>query len=286
MKNLVWLASYPKSGNTWFRMFLANYLENGEAPVSLDKIANTPIASNELDFENIIGLNPFELTPDEVDLYRPDMYRELSKEAEESGEVNYKKVHDAYTLNQNGEPLFPVDVSKCAVYFVRNPMDVCVSFANHSASEINRTFERLFDEKSSLAGKRRGQLRQILMSWKSHIKSWQNQSQIPVHVARYEDMQQKPVETFGDIVRFLGLEYEQERLDRAIRNSDFKLLQEMEQENGFKEKMQKCESFFWKGKIGNYRDFLSEKQVDRIVEYNYEVMKEFGYIDENGKLTV
>lgn len=285
MKNLVWLASYPKSGNTWFRMFLANYLENTENPVALDKIANTPIASNEHDFENIIGLNPFELTPDEVDLYRPDMYRQLSKEAEDEV-VSYKKTHDAYTMNGNGEPLFPEEVSKCAVYFVRNPMDVCVSYANHSASEIKRTFDRLFDEKASMAGKRRGQLRQILMSWKSHVHSWIDQTVIPVHVARYEDMQQKPAETFGNIVRFLGLEYEKERLERAIRNSDFKLLQEMEREQGFKEKMQKCENFFWKGKIGNYRDFLSKKQVDRIVEYNLDVMKEFGYIDEAGKLKV
>lgn len=144
----------------------------------------------------------------------------------------------------------------------------------------------LFNETASMAGKRRGQLRQILMSWKSHVQSWINQTVIPVHVARYEDLQQKPVETFGDIVRFLELEYGPERLERAIHNSDFKLLQEMEQQQGFKEKMQKCESFFWKGKTGNYRDFLSKEQVDRIVEYNYDVMKAFGYIDENGQLTV
>ncbi|MBE0650713.1 MAG: sulfotransferase domain-containing protein [Bacteroidales bacterium] len=286
MKNIVWLASYPKSGNTWFRMFLANYLKNATEPVTLDEIESTPIASNEHDFEKLIGLNPFELTPDEVDLYRPDIYRELSKEAEESGKVNYKKVHDAYTQNKDGEPLFPEDISKCAVYFVRNPMDVCVSYANHSATEIKKTFEKLFDEKSSMAGKKRGQLRQILMSWKSHVKSWKDQVLIPVHITRYEDMLQKPVETFSSIIRFLELDYDQERLERAIRNSDFKLLQQMEQESGFKEKMQKCENFFWKGKTGNYRDYLSNEQINRIVEYNYDVMKEFGYIDENGQLTV
>ncbi len=286
MKNIVWLASFPKSGNTWFRMFLANYLKDGDEPVTLDQIASTPIASNELDFEEIIGLNPFELTPDEVDLYRPDMYRQLSNDAEEEGAVVYKKVHDAYTKNKDGEPLFPEEISKCALYFIRNPMDVCVSYANHSASEIKKTFERLFVEDASMAGKKRGQLRQILMSWKSHVESWKNQKLIPVHVARYEDMQQKPVETFGAMVRFLELDYDQERLERAIRNSDFKLLQQMEQGKGFKEKMQKCENFFWKGKIGNYKDYLSDEQVNRIAEYHYDVMKEFGYVDEAGKLTV
>lgn len=286
MKNIVWLASYPKSGNTWFRMFLANYLKDSQEPLSLHEIESTPIASNEQDFERFIGLNPFELRPDEVDLYRPDLYLQESQEAEETKELLFKKIHDAYTLNADGEPIFPEEVSKCAIYFVRNPMDVCVSYANHSASEIERTFNRLFDEKSSMAGKRRGQLRQILMSWKSHVKSWKDNTLFPVHVVRYEDMLLKSTETFGEIIRFLGLDYEQERLERAIRHSDFKLLQQMEQENGFQEKMQKCENFFWKGKIGNYHDYLSDEQVNRIVEYNNDVMKEFGYIDDAGKVTV
>ncbi|MEL7588577.1 MAG: sulfotransferase domain-containing protein [Prolixibacteraceae bacterium] len=286
MKNIVWLVSYPKSGNTWFRMFLANYLKNTPEPVSLEEIELTPISSNAVDFDEIIALNPFELDADEVDLYRPDMYRALSEEAEKAGEISYKKTHDAYTLNMKGEPLFPAEVSVSAVYFVRNPLDVCVSYANHSAKEINHTFALLLNEEASIAGKKSGQLRQKLMSWKSHAESWKMQPSIPVHFVRYEDMQQKPMEAFGGIIRFLGLAYDEARLQRSIINSDFKLLQQMEQEKGFREKMQLCRSFFWKGKTGNYRDYLSEDQINRIVDYNRETMKEFGYLDAEGKLTV
>ncbi|MCI1779305.1 MAG: sulfotransferase domain-containing protein [Bacteroidales bacterium] len=286
MKNIVWLASYPKSGNTWFRMFLANYQKDTENPVSLEEIESTSISSNAVDFEEQIGLNPFELFPDEVDLYRPDLYYIQSKEAEKKGGISYKKTHDAYTLNRKGEPLFPANISKGVVYFVRNPLDVCVSYANHSAKKIEKTLDFILDENSSLAGKKGGQLRQILMSWKSHVQSWKNQSVIPIHFVRYEDMLQEPVETFGEIVRFLGFECNEERLRRAIINSDFKNLQRMEQEQGFREKMQLCEQFFWKGKIGNFREYLSEEQVQRIVEYNYDTMKEFGYIDTDGRLTV
>jgi hypothetical protein len=284
MKNIVWLASYPKSGNTWFRMFLSNYEKDRESTVSFEEIESTSIASSALDFEEQIGMNPFELYPDEVDSYRPDMYRILSEEVEK-GEIIYKKAHDAYTLNCNGEPLFPEEVSRCAVYFVRNPLDVCVSYSNHGAGKIEKAVDFVLDEASFLAGKRK-QLRQILMSWKNHVQSWKKQSVIPVYSVRYEDMLQKPVETFGGIVRFLSLEYEEERLKRAINNSDFRTLQNMEKEKGFNEKMQKCKQFFWKGKIGNYRDYLSEEQIKKIVEYNYDTMKEFGYIDNNGNLTV
>lgn len=285
-RNIVWLASYPKSGNTWFRMFLANYLKNTNEPISLEEIESTPIASNAEDFEEVTGLNPFELSEEEVDLYRPDLYRYLSENEETEAGILYKKSHDAYCYNAHNIPLFPKEASKGAVYFVRNPLDVCVSCANHSASKIESTVQFLQSENGQLAGKKTGQLRQIMFSWKNHIKSWQQQDQIPVHIVRYEDMKQDPVNTFGSIIQFLGLEYDGERLKRAIINSDFKLLQQMEQEKGFKEKMQKCESFFWKGKTGNYREHLSEEQIQQLVAYHYDTMKEFGYLDAQGNLTI
>lgn len=267
-------------------MFLSNYLKNTDAPLSLEEIQSTRIASSAIDFEEIVGLNPFELTGDEVDLWRPDLYKSISEEHAKKNEICYKKVHDAYTINGNKEPLFPEEVSKGAVYFVRNPLDVCVSFANHDASHIEKKVEQILDENGKFTGKKKGQLRQILKSWKGHIDSWQSQSAIPVHLVKYEDMLKKPIDTFGNIIRFLELEYEEQRLKRAIANSDFKLLQQMEEENGFNERAQYCQNFFWKGKIGNYKDHLTVEQISRIVEYSYDTMKEFGYIDKDGVLTV
>ncbi len=284
MKNTVWLSSYPKSGNTWFRIFLANYLANIESPLLFSDITDASIASSAVDFEEEIGLNPFELSPDEVDLYRPELYRILS-ENNPSG-IQYKKVHDAYIRNQNNVPLFPPEVSLAAVYFVRNPLDICVSYANHSASNVSKIVNFIMNKEASLAGNKKGQLRQILHSWQEHYFSWSKQQQISVCVVRYEDMKRTPMEAFGRIICFLGLEYNEERLYRAIINSDFKLLQQMEKEGGFEEKTQKCESFFWKGTIGNYKNHLSEEQIQNIVNANFQAMFELGYIDANGKLTL
>jgi hypothetical protein len=267
-------------------MFLANYLFNAQQPLPLDKIEETPIAGSAIDFEEETGFNPFELTPEEVDLYRPDMYRNLSKQGENIHGWSYKKAHDAYTLNANKEPIFPADVTMGAVYFVRNPLDVCISYANHSASEISKTVDFIQNRDATIGRKRNGQLRQILLSWQGHYKSWNEQNSIPIHTVRYEDMQQRPLEVFGSIIKFLQLEYNEERLNRAIINSDFKLLQQMEHEQGFKEKMQKAKSFFWKGTIGNYRKYLSEDQINQIVGNSYETMKQLGYIDKNDTLTV
>ena len=284
MKNIVWLASYPKSGNTWFRMFLANYQANIESPLLFSDITEASIASSAVDFEEQISLNPFELTPDEVDLYRPELYRILSDE--NPHDILYKKVHDAYIRNEKDAPLFPAEVSRAAVYFVRNPLDVCVSYANHSASNVAKTVNFILNKEASLAGQKNGQLRQILLSWQEHYLSWSKQQQIPVCVVQYENMKRTPMEAFGGIIRFLGLEYNEERLYRSIVNSDFKLLQQMEKEGGFKEKMQKCKSFFWKGSIGNYKNYLSEEQIQNIINANFEAMLELGYINVNGELTL
>ena len=284
MKNIVWLASYPKSGNTWFRMFLANYQANRESPLLFSDITEASIASSAVDFEEQIGLNPFELTPDEVDLYRPELYRILSDN--NPSDIQYKKVHDAYIRNEKDAPLFPAEVSRAAVYFVRNPLDVCVSYANYSASNVLKTVNLILNKEASLAGQKNGQLRQILLSWQEHYFSWSKQQQIPVCVVQYENMKRTPMEAFGGIIRFLGLEYNEERLYRSIVNSDFKLLQQMEKEGGFKEKMQKCKSFFWKGSIGNYKNYLSEEQIQNIINANFEAMLELGYINVNGELTL
>ena len=283
MRNFVWIVSYPKSGNTWFRIFLTNYLKNGEIPSTLEEIESTPLSSDASLFENISGLNPFELSPDEVDLYRPDIYRYESKESEKTC---YRKTHDAYTLNAKGEPIFPAEISKGAIYVLRNPLDVCVSYANHGKMKIKKTINFLLNEKAEMAGKKSGQLRQTLLSWKGHIARWRNQQAIPIHFVRYEDMKLDPIKAFGECVRFLELEYDEKRLRRAIEYSDFEVLKEMEMTNGFNERLQNCNSFFWKGKIGNYRDHLSDEEIKQIVECNYDMMKAFGYIDQENILLV
>jgi len=286
MKNIVWLVSYPKSGNTWLRIFLSNYLHNAQEPISIDDIESTPVSNSSSDFEEVIGLNPNEMDPDEIDFYRPEMYRVLSMEAEKMGGISYKKTHDAYTINTNNVPVFPDDISKMALYIIRNPLDVCVSFANQSGHKAASVVKLITSEKAQIAVKKLGQFRQKLLSWNGHVQSWQQQSLIPVHLIRYEDMLMNPAEAFGSMVKSLELDYDEERLSRAIGFSNFDLLKKMEDQNGFPEKLQTVRNFFWKGKIGNYREILTTEQIQRIVDHNYVSMKQFGYIDEFGNLTV
>lgn len=267
-------------------MFLANYLNEKDEPASLDEIERTSLSSSALEFEETTGLNPFEMSPDEVDLYRPDVYKILSDKCQHKTNLCFKKAHDAYVQNRRSVPLFPAEVSKAAIYFVRNPLDVCISYANHSGGKIPKNVSFLINEEAQIAGKRTGQLRQLLLSWTSHAQSWLGQDNIPVHLVRYEDMLRDTEATFKGIVNFLGLAYNEDKLKNALNYCNFKTLQKMESKNGFREKTQACKKFFWKGEIGYYRDFLSQEQIKRIVDYNRNSMLDFGYIDKDGNLTV
>jgi hypothetical protein len=284
MRNIVWLVSYPKSGNTWFRIFLTNYLESGNNPVDLNQIRTSSIGSSALDFESTIGLDPFELTIEEIEGYRPTVFRSLSED--HSSGLLYKKAHDAYTLNSENNPIFPTDITFKALYFVRNPLDVCVSYANHSATSCEIMINIICSE-STIIGRERGpQLRQRLLSWSGHVKSWLEQAEIEIMPIRYEDLKTKPIETFSRIIKFLELDYDESRVIKAIGFCDFKLLQQMEQEKGFKERKEVCQQFFWNGTIGNYRKHLTQEQVDRIVKYHYDTMLAFNYINNQDQLTV
>mgnify|MGYP006288519809 FL=1 len=278
-KNIVWLASYPKSGNTWFRVFLSNLFSESSEPADINNLYQTPIASARQPFDEATGLPSSDMTFEEVDWLRPEVYRYQAKKA---ADIQFRKVHDAYTCLDDGSPLFPPDVSKVVIYFIRNPLDVLISFAHHSATKPENMIEVLNDpEKAFGRSPKRlfNQLRQKLSTWSGHVTSWVDQNEIPVHVMRYEDMCRNPFSVFGEALQFLGLTENEEKIKEALNKSDLSVLQEQEKQHGFQEKMIKADSFFRKGRPGEWREVLTEAQVKTVVNEHKEVMKRFGYLD-------
>jgi len=130
------------------------------------------------------------------------------------------------------------------------------------------------------------QLRQLLGTWSEHVISWTTQKLIPVHVVRYEDMKQNTFDTFKKAVQFIGIEKSDQQIKTAIEKSDFKILAQQEQEKGFKEKMIKSKSFFRKGEIGDWRNYLDEKMKNEIIKNHETMMKQYGYLDEFNSLLI
>ncbi|MDA3779311.1 MAG: sulfotransferase domain-containing protein [Bacteroidales bacterium] len=283
-KKIIWLASYPKSGNTWFRVFLSNLLSAGDKPADINNLHNTPIASARQIFDEVTGLSSSELTSDEIENLRPEVYKQIAQETEE---VIYKKIHDSYHLTQSGKQLIPTEYSKGVIYFVRNPLDVAISFAHHSNCSFSKMIKNMSNTNYSFCAKDdrlQNQLLQKLDTWSNHVISWLNQKNIPVHLMRYEDMKGDTFNSFKKATDFIGLNNSDEEIKKAIEYSSIKELQKQESNNGFKEKSPNSKSFFRKGEINSWKDVLTNNQIDEIINRNNEIMKRLDYLDSNNKL--
>lgn len=278
--SIIWLASYPKSGNTWLRVFLTNYCHEDNQPASINALIGKPIATDRNEFDELLGLESSDLNLAEIERYRPLVCRLL---ATAYVPPLFIKVHDAYTTNGDGYALFPAEVTDGVLYIIRNPLDVAASYAHHENKPLDRIIERmnceeayLFDPSSILFT----QLPQKLFSWSSHVCSWVDNAQMKTHVVRYEDMVEQPLATFTEVIRFTGLVLNSASVQRAIDFSRFQLLQAQEDVHGFAEKQPTAHSFFRQGAVGSWREQLTQSQVRRLVNAHGQVMERFGYLPE------
>jgi hypothetical protein len=283
VKGIIWLASYPKSGNTWLRIFITNLERDEETRASINELDFSSMSSMRAIFDEAVGYKAGDLTFDEIDMLRPDAYVYESRVREEAF---YSKVHDAFARLPDGRPLFPPQASLRAIYLVRNPLDVCVSFAHHlETTDLDAMIESMADSTYAFGDctvHPDQQLRQRLLTWSEHVLSWVDGARMPVHVMRYEDMKLSPLPTFTAAAEFLGLPHDPERIGRALDKSSFEGLQqqEEEEEEGFNEAAS-ARSFFREGRVGSWRDELTPQQGARIVRDHRDVMRRFGYLTDD-----
>jgi len=281
--NIIWLASYPKSGNTWFRAFYTNLIQNKDAPVNLNELGPRYMAASRSLFDDYTGIESSDLSRNEIEQLRPLVYETISRVEGKNGNPIYMKIHDAFTVTDEGKPIVSLEATEGAIYFLRNPLDVAVSFAHHSACDIDTIIERMADKSYCFCpwpNRLVNQFSQWLSSWSTHVTSWVEGLEGRLHLMRYEDMVLKPLETFTDAVRFAQLPDNPARIQKALIFSNIKKMQEQEKSFGFKEKYYKAKNFFRKGEIGSWRKVLTDRQVQRIIHDHHIVMKRFGYLND------
>ena len=279
-RQIVWLASYPKSGNTWVRLLLGNLLGLADDMEDDALVPVAGISSSRTVFDHVTGLNSFDLTDDEADMLRPEVYRRISAGAVD---LQFIKAHDANRTSPCGLPLFPPECTRAAIYIVRDPLDVAVSYANHAGrSGYDRTVDEMNDPGRSISGGSSEQLRQVMLDWSGHYRSWVKQKDIPVCLVRYEDLRANTGEQLSRIAEFIGLDPGkcQATVAAAVEASRFERLQAIEQEKGFRERPDKSQRFFRSGRSGDGKLLLSSEQQQRLIASHADVMRELGYLQE------
>lgn len=284
-KGIFWLSSYPKSGNTWFRIVLSRLLNQAtdlHYINNIDRILGSPMLVSRAWMNQVLAVDSMLLDEDELEQIRPAAHQWQGRQMKHTA---YVKTHDAYTYLADRTPLFPADGCLGAIYFIRNPLDVAISLAHHAKCSVdasiymmgNKEFTVPFDTQNDK------QLPQKLLTWSMHVQSWTGSTSINVLVLRYEDMFVKPIETFRQGIEFLNLQVSSAALDQAIDDASFNKLQQYEKQFGFKEKPPVSGQFFRKGIVGDWQKTLTEVQIQKVIHDHAEVMRVHGYLDAENR---
>lgn len=296
MTRTLWLASYPKSGNTWFRMLVAN-LSATDKPIDINGLPErSAIASARAPFDYLTLIESGLLTHDEADRLRPRVYEELKRGAADDDDeydasgmpaaqppVRFVKCHDAYTCTSQGEPLLGgAKGADGAIVIVRDPRDVVPSLAHHLKRSIDAAIDFMNDDKASFCGRtdmQPNQLRQQLPDWSGHARTWLDQTDIPIHLVRYEDMQANAAGALRQAIDFAAWPATDQDLARAVAFADFSELKRQEANEGFREAPapHRDGRFFRRGETGAWRDELTAAQVARIEAAHAPMMQRLGY---------
>ncbi len=272
----VWLASYPKSGNTWLRAILTALMNDGQ--VDINALSSSGSAGRG-SLESLTGWSIGELQGAEL----VDLRRRADADAGSGPEPDFRKTHDAFTSASDGLPTHDLSATRGVVYLVRDPRDVAVSFAHHLGRSVEETVAMMQDSGAGLArpqmdGGPALQLPQHLGSWSEHVRGWLDQELQPVTVVRYEDLLADPVRQALRVVALADLGCAREQVEAAVSAASFDKLRAQEQDVGFRERAPAHAQFFRKGTAGGWRSDLSADRAAEIVNVHGPVMHRLGYL--------
>lgn len=275
----VWLASYPKSGNTWTRAFLHNLFKVmvGETDTQDINGLNRFTASTngrEL-YAQILGFKPTNEHRNEIAAARHEVQRRVAEQFEG---LIFTKTHQALMVDR-GCTTINLEVTAGAIYIVRSPLDVAISYAHHLGLSIDETIAVMAGANAEIPVTET-QVHEVLGSWSQHVLSWTRKPHQAIYVMRYEDMLATPEQTFSGLARHLLLAPTVEQLAGAIDRSSFSRLQAQEESEGFSERPSETGRFFREGRAEQWREILTAKQVDQIVKDHSAQMARFDYLPD------
>ncbi len=276
---IIWLASYPKSGNTWLRMFLKSYFLKADEKFSLNNsILDSFKAQGFPDQETLdhlkVDYNKFEEIAKNWEAMQD--YINLNKR------TNYIKTHSAMCVVDSYK-FTSLRNTKGGIYMVRDPRDVIVSLSDHMGLDHEQTFRHMSSSLNfeyPLFGDKRYE-KSLMGTWSDHYKSWKNYKSCKILIIKYEDMVLDELNTFKKVINYLreidDIEFDNDKFTKALKQTKFKELQKLEKTEGFSEKG-KGELFFRKGKVSTWQDEVPTKIINNIEKLFKNEMKELGYL--------
>ena len=276
---IIWIASYPKSGNTWVRSIISSYFFTDTGDFDFNLLKNISLYPGPKYFKNKIN------KPGEVSLFWESSQKNIvSKEKQ-----TFLKTHNALIALNNR--LFTSEkTSLGAIYIVRDPRNILSSLKNHyDFKDYNEAFEFMKNKKKYIWDIRKNNDYsgfQFLGSWQEHYKSWIKNQKFKTLLVKYEDLERDCYSTSLKLIQYILLlkgkesKVDEKKLFRSIESTKFDVLKKKEKDLGFDESIKVNDinkSFFFLGPENKWQKKLPYDVLIKVENEFQEDLKYFNY---------
>jgi hypothetical protein len=274
MRRITWIASYPKSGNTWVRA-IVDRMVHPERPLDINALSATAPSFSSLT-QRFVERNAIKLSgsaPGEVRRWWTPVQREICEDAERD---IFLKTHNVAAKFDSGP--FPDPGSTAgAIYVVRDPRDVALSYAWHYKMTLGLAIVALCTSSAFNIKQEQLGLTELLMSWGEHVFGWTSLKRCRLLVLRYEDLLADPAAGVRRIGAFLDKPLSADQVDAIVAATSFQELKGQEQARGFNESV-RPDGFFRTGTAGQWRDIEDHSVFAPLIDKNARIMRRHGYL--------
>ena len=283
---IFWIASYPKSGNTWLRTLISSYY------YSKDGIYDNSIIKKIGQFPEKRHFNKFEYDQKVVtDTSR--LWLKAQENINKDNQLRFFKTHNVFG-SLNNQKFTNRQNSIGCIYIIRDPRNVITSLKNHYEMNDEQALKWMANEKNFIYDvqnlKKDGYSDfQFISSWETNYKSWIVQKQIPFMIVKYENLLKETYVVFKDIIEFInkttGINNKiyKNKLKNSVQSTSFNKLKDNEKKHGFSEailskKSNKKIPFFFLGPENDWKKILSKDLKTKLNKTYEKNLKELSYI--------
>jgi len=279
MGKIIWLASYPKSGNTWLRA-IVDRIVRPERPFDLNALGETAPAFSGLT-ERFIAKHGVEVpvsAPGEVRRYWAAAQHAICSSSEQEIFLKTHNVAAKFDCGYFPDP----NLTKSVVYIVRDPRDVAISFAYHYRHPLGLAVAALctssaFNFKPQQIGRT-----ELLTSWGEHVAGWTALQRFPLLVLRYEDLSVDAEAGVRRVAGFLGKQVSEKQVNDIVAATSFEQLRRQEAERGFREAV-RARGFFRAGRAQQWREVSDQSVFQPLLDRFSRLMRRYGYLERVGR---